>query len=282
MIRIRKPKTPPAPLRSKGPAARKRQCEHHARPSSAPPPEFEAGVYNDPAVREALRRAQHDKCAYCECKLTRMDGDVEHFRPKAAVQQEREEPPQTPGYYWLAYEWSNLLVTCQHCNQVRSRKSSRRGKGNLFPLADPALRARGPAEDLGREQPLLINPAAEDPAPHLGFERECVRALSERGRRCIEILGLDDPGLEERRHDRLKKLELLQRSVGALQNKGQHRLAARIRAELDGCCADSAEFAAMARAALARNAALAQPPARLPGSRSPRAPTRDRGAPSPP
>lgn len=253
MIRIRKPNTPPSSLRKKGPAANKRQCDHYARPSTEPPPEFEAAIYNDRAVRQALSEAQHGKCAYCECKLTRMDGDVEHFRPKAAVHQEREEQPLTPGYYWLAYEWSNLLLTCQHCNQIRSRKDARRGKGNLFPLANPALRARSPADALEREQPLLINPSTEDPTPHLTFERECVRALSERGAACITILGLDHPALEERRRDHFQRLEALRLSLGELQNRGERHLATRIRELLAASCKDSAEFAAMARSAPDQN-----------------------------
>ncbi len=250
MIRIRKPKTQPAPLRKKGPAAHKRLCDFYAQPRSEPPV-FEPAIYNAPAVRQALHKAQHGKCAYCERKLVRTDGDVEHFRPKAAVQQGRQDSPRVPGYYWLAYKWSNLLLSCQHCNQLRVHQGARRGKGNLFPLADPALRACSPADDLDREQPLLIDPAVEDPALHLTFERECVRALSARGEVCIGILGLDHPMLEERRRDRLNLLDSLRLCLELLRERGDPQLKARIHAAIDDSLSDSAEFAAMARAAFA-------------------------------
>lgn len=123
MIRIRKPKTQPAPLRKKGPAAHKRLCDFYAQPRSEPPV-FEPAIYNAPAVRQALHKAQHGKCAYCERKLVRTDGDVEHYRPKAAVQQGRQDSPRVPGYYWLAYKWSNL--------RGRVRAGAERAGGGLY------------------------------------------------------------------------------------------------------------------------------------------------------
>ena len=74
-------------------------------------------------------------------------GDVEHYRPKAGYRQDAEDPLGRPGYYWLAYEWSNLLFCCQICNQ--------RFKRNLFPLVDPARRAETHHDDLSSEQPLF-------------------------------------------------------------------------------------------------------------------------------
>jgi hypothetical protein len=48
---------------------------------------------------------------------------------------------EQPGYFWLAYVWANLFLACQLCNQSF--------KKNLFPLADPAKRARSHLHDLG-------------------------------------------------------------------------------------------------------------------------------------
>jgi hypothetical protein len=92
---------------------------------------FDPAIYGDVAVKAALVAAQHKKCCFCE-SIVGTDGDVEHFRPKAACRQTSGDALTRPGYYWLAYDWSNLLLACGPCNQ--------RHKGNLFPLADPSRR----------------------------------------------------------------------------------------------------------------------------------------------
>src|SRR5258708_1947390 len=56
----------------------------------------------------------HGKCAYCESKPQAVStGDVEHYRPKAKV----KEDSRHPGYYWLAYDITNLLPSCESCNR---------------------------------------------------------------------------------------------------------------------------------------------------------------------
>ena len=49
-------------------------------------------------------------CAFCESRISKYD-DAEHFRPKHAI-----TGVNTDGYYWLAVEWSNLLIACKVCN----------------------------------------------------------------------------------------------------------------------------------------------------------------------
>ena len=94
----------------------------------------------------------HKKCAYCETNLAeaRQDADAEHFRPKLGVNYKNilepgnrtyvkakvldltKAPPKEiehPGYFWLAYNWKNLLPACRYCN-------SKNGKKNQFPVKD--------------------------------------------------------------------------------------------------------------------------------------------------
>ncbi len=74
------------------------------------------------------------KCAYCEGALELIDGDVDHFRPKGAVSDQHGKPitidgdefREHQGYYWLAYDWRNLLPSCKTCNQIY--------KGSQFPV----------------------------------------------------------------------------------------------------------------------------------------------------
>jgi|GEM_PF-969883 len=73
-------------------------------------------------VRYVLRRLYHNKCAYCES--ISFKADVEHYRPKKQV---TNPNGNNTGYYWLCYEWSNLIPACFECN-------SRSGKWNKFPI----------------------------------------------------------------------------------------------------------------------------------------------------
>jgi uncharacterized protein (TIGR02646 family) len=147
----------------------------------------------------------YGKCAYCECYITGFQhGDIEHFRPKGGVTDEFDRVIPHPGYYWLAYDWRNLLPSCIACNQATSVNNKKIGKHNRFPVI--GIHAQNQSE-IANEQPLLINPASEndddDPGKHLGIDLTTglMIPLTERGKMCIEIFGLNvrDRLLEERR-----------------------------------------------------------------------------------
>lgn len=77
-------------------------------------------IYGHATVVEKLKNIYSYKCAYCEAYEP--EPEVEHYRPKKGVTGEVHE-----GYYWLCYEWSNLIPACHDCNKQRS-------KGNHFPV----------------------------------------------------------------------------------------------------------------------------------------------------
>lgn len=112
--------------------------------------------------------AQHGKCAYCECDVTTGGyGDVEHFHPKATVQElttgaAGPKEISRRGYWWLAYEWDNYLFCCERCN-----RSHKRG---IFPVRENPRRLPPSADAL--EEPLLLNcyDARRRPAEHLRFD----------------------------------------------------------------------------------------------------------------
>ena len=81
-------------------------------------PDFEfTSTYKTASVKRALEKLFRGKCAYCEWKPgAGSSWDVEHFRPKGRVAERAEHP----GYYWLAYTWTNLYFSCQMCNQSRT------------------------------------------------------------------------------------------------------------------------------------------------------------------
>lgn len=108
------------------------------------------------ALREAFAAASHDKCWYVECKNLGTDDDVDHFRPKLGVREDLSHP----GYYWLAFEWTNLRLSCHRANRPRSNAETGEtgGKSEHFPLIDPATRAMSPADDLSLEIPAILDP----------------------------------------------------------------------------------------------------------------------------
>lgn len=214
MIQITKSQPAPAPLGTSG-ARHRRQLEElqAADPAACQLPGNtrlvpKDGIYNDARVKARTRADQHDKCCYCKSYFSGTSyGDVEHFRPKGGYQQNAADTLHKPGYYWLAYSWSNLYFACQLCNQ--------RFKGNQFPLADPTGRAKLHSDSLALEQPLLPDPATENPAVHLSFTQDAARALDARGAACIVVFGLDRPELIRRRQEHLKALSYA-RLVGGL------------------------------------------------------------------
>ncbi len=147
--------------------------------------EADDGIYATVEVRAALEKLFHDKCAYCEWQPTGgSDWNVEHFRPAGAVA-EREDHP---GYYWLAYKWENLYLSCTHCNQARKDKPRWDdpqwlpvgGKADQFPLRDESTRAMSHGDKVDMEEKLLLDPCADDPERYLGYDPHGqVIALSE-------------------------------------------------------------------------------------------------------
>jgi hypothetical protein len=141
----------------------------------------------------------HGKCAYCENKpLAAYAGDVEHYRPKAKV----DEDTGHPGYYWLAYSEKNLLPSCALCNQFHAKMTH-------FPVQGAhAHDARG----IAAERPLLLNPydKSVDPFQHLSFNEageSMALNQSPNGEYSRKLYHLDRPGLSEDRFDMMQTVE---------------------------------------------------------------------------
>ncbi len=129
--------------------------------------------------RAKLEEQFNEKCAYCETKYkSTSDTWIEHYRPKSE-------------YYWLAYEWSNLIPTCTKCN---------RKKNNYFPLIDETNRVKKPPLSNGQldtsackadaaillnEHAFVLHPKIDNPEEYLDFQID---------ENCegIKIIGIDD------------------------------------------------------------------------------------------
>lgn len=119
-------------------------------------------------IREALEAMASGlgRCMYCEDSL---GTDIEHFRPK------RRYPAH-------AFEWTNYLLACSHCNSNEKRTQ--------FPLDE-------------RGQPLLIDPSIDDPSEHLLLTPTTGRFghLTRKGEESIKVFGLSRETLETGRKD---------------------------------------------------------------------------------
>ena len=82
-------------------------------------------------------------------------------------------------------------------------------KGTLFPLANPAQRARSHNDDLATERKLFVNPSEEDPREHIRFQGDLPVPQSDRGRCTIEGLCLRRPELREERLECLNSITTL-------------------------------------------------------------------------
>jgi hypothetical protein len=181
--------------------------------AGVPPEEIDEQLYK--GGFEKILALFNEKCAYCEAKITadQIRGDVEHFRPKRRVRDEKgnvvyiAETTPHPGYFWLAYEWTNLLPSCISCNRPhRNAAGESVGKADRFPLVDEKKRAKKPADHLPAEAPLLLNPYVDDPAQHLKFDPEVgtVSGITDRGRITAHLLDLNRDGLVEERRARAR------------------------------------------------------------------------------
>lgn len=165
--------------------------------------------YNDDKVKEALKKL-YKNCAYCECNVDEGSVlEVEHYRPKKAI----DEDITHRGYYWLAWEWSNLVYACSNCNGAG-------GKGNQFPILGTRCTEEPKQNNeldyaqfdansttLLNEQPLLLHPEIDNPAEHFVFRSYGkIIGITQRGRETIRICNLNRSPLIEARKELLDVL----------------------------------------------------------------------------
>ena len=151
-----------------------------------------------------LLKLFNDKCAYCESVISNTQpGDVEHYRPKGRLKdldgkivkvKVGDKELEHPGYWWLAYEWKNLLPSCIDCNRRRNHGEDEvaAGKADLFPIA--GKRASSPDDPLNDEKALLLNPTDDDfdPVKHFDLQPDGkIKPKSTQAQTTCDLLGLN-------------------------------------------------------------------------------------------
>ncbi|ELQ5999058.1 HNH endonuclease [Cronobacter turicensis] len=130
------------------------------------PKPSQVSKYRHKQIKKELSSETNGKCAYCESKLQHIHhGDVEHIYPKSL---------RVSG----TFEWNNLTLACEICNQNKSDK-------------DPDLE-------------LILNPYEVDPSTHIFFESGFVCPLTKSGVNTEKLLSLNRPELIERRLEKTK------------------------------------------------------------------------------
>lgn len=127
--------------------------------------------YRDKEIKAQIKKETHDKCAYCESKITHVSpGDIEHIIPKSYCKE-------------LIFEWTNLTLSCEQCNRTRKR--------DYYNPKEP-----------------LINPYIDNPSQHLMALGVFIthRPGDKKGELTEQILELNRKELIERRTERLKSL----------------------------------------------------------------------------
>jgi hypothetical protein len=211
-----------------------------AKPTPLPRPPF-AFEFNNEIWKDLkdwlLQHVFHQKCAYCEREISGYYGDAEHYRPKSAVRHKtaagklepstcaipdpasgRDVVQSHPGYFWLAYDWRNLVPACAFCNSGHGKNDRFEVTGAHIVLARlsqaevdampllakprqsdrwPGYYYLAPAALDAREIPLLLNPLNADdernPRKHIRFGvRGIVSAVDESpfGKTSIEVFDL--------------------------------------------------------------------------------------------
>lgn len=222
MIRL---KNVPKPKYLESSAVREQLDKMRTAIKAGEEPDFPPLWSKNDSVREALHKRHYDgKCAFTERRRDiKYERDVEHFRPKGKVEEEKTHK----GYWWLAYEWDNLLISTMLIN--------RENKRTFFPLLDCSTRVYNENENLMVEKPVLINPAIEDPAIYITFRWEKKKsgwmcgaiptfedeALGGRGEQTIKIIGINRKTLigEEERAEKGQDLDRIVKATILVQGK---------------------------------------------------------------
>lgn len=216
------------------------------------------------AVRAYLSGMSHGKCWYSEARESVSRYQVDHFRPHGRSKQAAKQ--YSEGYSWLAFDIENFRLAGVLCNTVNQEFSEDSvGKGDWFPLADPARRATLQNRNIAQETPVLLDPTDPDDPYKLWFDEdgnvapdpEMLPDQKAAVEEAITCLGLRQSRLNGRRRAVLRRA-----TRAAVRYKEASRVPAgartvrdianlnEARAELLGMSAPTADFAAAVRCLL--------------------------------
>ena len=172
---------------------------------------FNAAI--DKELKGHLQEVFHGKCGYCEIKIDYPElGTVDRYRPNNGVRDKNEFHQDL--YWWLTFEWDNLIYCCKECNQY---------KGNYFPIK--GRRALNEKDDYENEHRMLLNPYLDETDKHLNYQHSNdghIDALTDEGNQTIELLRLNRTNLlEGRKKARKEIIDAVESLINGEQIKNQ-------------------------------------------------------------
>lgn len=189
--------------------------------------QFDGRIYNNAVKQELKELLYYSKCAYCESIMSDDTFTIEHYRPKKG----------SFSYYWLGYEWSNLLPVCEKCNNAKGDKFPVEVPSRALPDAGIKCRVKIPLFlpngdlDIGAmkandsylldEKPYLLHPEIDEPkeflrVKHNGeltfkIEKEVNEYQYKRADYTISLTNLNRDSLIVHRRKIIEKFEYLLR-----------------------------------------------------------------------
>lgn len=123
-------------------------------------------LYKTNEIKAGLNKLYNGKCGYCETPVKvyvnnvgvdfNFQRTVEHYRPKSK-------------YYWLAFSWDNLLITCRTCNEAKLDNFKINGTKVIYDPKD-LQKINELVEEYNKlEEPDLIHPEFENVESKLEF-----------------------------------------------------------------------------------------------------------------
>ncbi|MGH1286378.1 AAA family ATPase [Bacillus toyonensis] len=150
------------------------------------------------AAKRNLIENFNNKCAYCESKLG-ITKHIINYRPKSGARNS-DGKVSDEHYWWLEYEWDNLLIACPECNL---------NKSNRFPVfSDRVKVGTFTHEELESELPALLHPYYDNPEEYLLYSEDgYIYSDRERALITIETLNLNRINLVEERREQYRFLK---------------------------------------------------------------------------
>jgi len=152
----------------------------------------------DKELKKFLHEVFYGRCGYCETKIDSPHlGNVDRYRPNNGVRDKNEYHQDL--YWWLTFDWGNLVYCCKECNQY---------KANYFPINGKRMVDRKINENM--EIPLLLNPYQDNPEEHITIDDDChFVGLTLKGEQTISLLRLNREKLLFEREKLKNKIDSL-------------------------------------------------------------------------
>lgn len=143
-----------------------------------------------PELKAAIVEEFHGKCAYTEAPIDAKSCRIIRHRPRNGASN-LDYSSDRDHYWWLAYEWRNLVPV---------QRQSARAKGHYFPVEGKRAAPESPLSvTIKKERALLPDPSLPNPSKHLVFGTDGRVTTTPEFGPVLEILALNNANLVRQR-----------------------------------------------------------------------------------